>query len=236
MMIRIAAPGDAQLIAATLLDAFVEFEPLYTPAAFEATTPPTEQIVARFGEGPLWVAELEGMIVGTVSAALHHTEIYIRSMAVSPAARGQFMGTRLLDAVETFAATNGYPRLVLNTTPFLLAALQLYERRGFRPTGDLADLFGTPLIDAGTKEVAVINFDVYGASDAIEMAQLLGEAFSQHDPPAVATGLTAAEFERFVRAALPQGGSRGPDHRGQVRAHGGDDRGRTGRRRCGSAA
>jgi hypothetical protein len=35
---------------------------------------------------------------------------------------------------------------VLNTTAFLMAALQLYERRGFRRTGELPDLFGTPLI------------------------------------------------------------------------------------------
>jgi hypothetical protein len=38
-----------------------------TPAAYEATTPTAEQIAARFGEGPIWLAEQEGDVVGTVS-------------------------------------------------------------------------------------------------------------------------------------------------------------------------
>jgi len=146
LTIRIAGPADAEAITATLRAAFAEFEPIYTPAAFDATTPPKEQILERFGQGPIWVAEVEGAMVGTVSAVPRSTELYIRSMAVTPGARGQSVGARLLDVVEAFAVANGHRRLVLNTTPFLMAALQLYERRGFRRTGELPDLFGTPLI------------------------------------------------------------------------------------------
>lgn len=36
------------------------------------------------------------------------------------------------------------------------------------------------------------------------MANLLAKVFSRHDPPAVATGLTACEFEAFVRLLCPQ--------------------------------
>lgn len=153
MTIRLADPSDADAISALLLAAFAEFEPLYTPTAFSATTPPKEQIVDRFGEGPIWVAELEGAIVGTVSVVPRSTELYIRSMAVTPGARGQSVGARLLDVVEAFAVEKGHRRLVLNTTPFLLAALQLYERRGFRRTGELPNLFGTALITLA-KEVS----------------------------------------------------------------------------------
>jgi hypothetical protein len=39
----------------------------------------------------------------------------------------------------------------------------------------------------------------YTASDADEMARLLGEVFAQSDPPAGAVGLTPFEFEAFVR-------------------------------------
>lgn len=48
---------------------------------------------------------------------------------------------------------------------------------------------------------------VYGAyvpSDAEAMAKLLAQAFTRHDPPAVATSLTASEFEAFVRLLCPQ--------------------------------
>jgi len=36
--------------------------------------------------------------------------------------------------------------LIFATTPFLLAAVQLYERHGFRYTGEQPDLFGTKLL------------------------------------------------------------------------------------------
>ncbi len=40
---------------------------------------------------------------------------------------------------------------------------------------------------------------LYTASDADEMARLLGEVFAQSDPPAGAVGVTPFEFEAFVR-------------------------------------
>jgi ribosomal protein S18 acetylase RimI-like enzyme len=54
---------------------------------------------------------------------------------------------------------------------------------------------------------ATVNYCVYAASDADEMSQLLGEVFAQRDPPAVATGLTSAEFEAFVRLFCPNAAS-----------------------------
>ncbi len=146
MRLRTADPSDAEAIAAALREAFAEFEALYTPSAFRATTPTGDEVRARMAEGPIWVAERDGMVVGTVSAVPRGTELYIRSMAVRPMARGHGVGVRLLRAVEVFAAAQQYRWLVLNTTPFLGAALQLYEREGFRRTGDQLDLFGTPLL------------------------------------------------------------------------------------------
>ena len=37
------------------------------------------------------------------------------------------------------------------------------------------------------------NYSLYTASDADEMSVLLGKVFAQHDPPAVAAGLTPLE-------------------------------------------
>jgi ribosomal protein S18 acetylase RimI-like enzyme len=44
-----------------------------------------------------------------------------------------------------------------------------------------------------------IEYGIYTLSDADEMTQMLGETFSRRDPPAVAVGLTASEFEALVR-------------------------------------
>jgi GNAT superfamily N-acetyltransferase len=88
-----------------------------------------------------------GTIAATLRAAFAGFEgpLYIRSMAVHPAARGQGIGVRLLRAVEEFAALQGYRRLVLTTTSFLRPAIRLYEQAGFRFTGAEGDLFGTGL-------------------------------------------------------------------------------------------
>jgi len=45
----------------------------------------------------------------------------------------------------------------------------------------------------------MIHYSVYTEKDGNEMARLLGRVFAPHDPPAIAVGLTPAEFEAFVR-------------------------------------
>jgi GNAT superfamily N-acetyltransferase len=54
-----------------------------------------------------------------------------------------------------------------------------------------------------------IRYTVCDPSDVLEMSRLLADTFSRSDPPAVAVGLTAAEFEVFVRiVARPAGTQR----------------------------
>jgi ribosomal protein S18 acetylase RimI-like enzyme len=152
MLVRRAQPTDVAAIAGTLRDAFAPFEPLYTPAGFTATTPGPEQLLARWREGPVWVAERDGAIVGTVSAVQRPGEVYVRSMAVRPEAQGVGAGAELLRTVERFGRDTGERRLSLTTTPFLAAAIRLYQRHGFVTIGQ-ADLFGTPLLVMG-KEIS----------------------------------------------------------------------------------
>ena len=99
----------------------------------------------RFDEGPTWLAEENGRILGTVSAVSHADGLYVRSMAVHPDHQGRGLGSVIVLPVEGFAAAHRHGRMVLTTTPFLHGAIQLYERAGFRRTGEVADLFGTPL-------------------------------------------------------------------------------------------
>lgn len=49
-----------------------------------------------------------------------------------------------------------------------------------------------------------IEYGLYAPSDEDAMAKLLAEVFSHRDPPAVAAGLTTAEFEVFVHLLCPQ--------------------------------
>ena len=58
-------------------------------------------------------------------------------------------------------------------------------------------------------ETIPIEYGVYAASDADAMARLLGEVFSRRDPPAVAAGVTASDFEAFVRLFCPRAEAEG---------------------------
>lgn len=86
-------------------------------------------------------------MVGTVSAVDAPAEIYIRSMAVLPRARGRGVGAELLKAVETYARRRDASRLILTTTPFLTSAIRLYQVAGFTVSPESSsDLHGTPLL------------------------------------------------------------------------------------------
>jgi len=137
---------EASLIASVLEAAFAEYRSLYTDEGFAATTPNSDQIQRRIIEGPVWIALRDDEAIGTVSVVLRGEELYVRGMAVLPTSRGLHLGELLLKQVEDFALAHKCKRLILSTTPFLLRAIRLYERTGFRRTAEGPhDLFGTPL-------------------------------------------------------------------------------------------
>jgi len=148
MRIRRATDADAETVAEILRSAFAEVDRFYTRAGHAATTPPAGLIRERLKEGPVWVAEDEGgALVGTVAAVARDDGVYVRSMAVTPAARGRKVALHLMRQLELFAVSRSAPRMYLSTTPFLFAAIRLYESLGFRRSGEPPDeLFGTPLV------------------------------------------------------------------------------------------
>ena len=147
IQIRAAVPDDAAPIASVLHESFAEYQSLYTPEGFAATTPALDEIKVRLSEGPMWVALRDNQIVGTVSVVPKDGSLYIRGMAILPAARGARIGELLLKQIESFAAEHNHRRLFLSTTPFLARAIRLYEKFGFQRNGEGPhDLFGTPLV------------------------------------------------------------------------------------------
>jgi len=129
-----------------LNEAFADFRPLYTEASYAATALQPETVMVRMSEGPVWVALVADEVVGTCSAKSLDDGLYLRGMAVSPRVRGRGVGQMLLSTVEKFAEDIGYRRLRLSTTPFLTAAIALYERCGYVQDGERAWL-GVTLID-----------------------------------------------------------------------------------------
>ncbi len=144
--IRLARADDAPDIHALMQAAFRAFEPQYTPDCFDATVLDPERIAQRMTEGPVWVAESDGQLLGTVSAVPDARGVYLRGLAVHPEARRQRVGLHLLHVVEGYADGVGAPRVWLSTTTFLDASQELYRAAGFVNVDGPPDLHGTPLV------------------------------------------------------------------------------------------
>jgi GNAT superfamily N-acetyltransferase len=129
--LRLGTADDAQLVSDLIREAFAPFEDQYTPGAFEYTTPNADAIRPRFEEGPIWIAEVNGEAVGTVSGMPDNGRFYIRSMAIKPSAQRGGIGQRLLDRLEAYAREQGFEKLYLYTTFVLPGAKRLYEKNGF---------------------------------------------------------------------------------------------------------
>ena len=79
----------------------------------------------------LWVAELEGKIVGTVTSSQEGTSQVITALAVHPDKQGLGIGTALLKWVKDFAVRNGDTIVMLDVEVENERALEVYERAGF---------------------------------------------------------------------------------------------------------
>jgi GNAT superfamily N-acetyltransferase len=157
IMVRQAVAEDAAAITALLYDAFLPYRSLYTEKGFAATTLPQEEIEGRISKHVVWVAVSRNKIIGTVSIFPRYEELFVRSMAVSPAAQGNGVGKMLMEHVHEIAVTEGSSFITLTTTPFLFQAIKLYERSGFNQQG-MGHLYGTPLIKMNKQlEPAVKN-------------------------------------------------------------------------------
>jgi N-acetylglutamate synthase-like GNAT family acetyltransferase len=80
-----------------------------------------------------WVAEHDGAFAGCVCLVKHsETVAKLRLLLVEPAARGQGIGTRLVDECVRFGRQAGYRTISLWTNDILLAARRIYAAAGFR--------------------------------------------------------------------------------------------------------
>jgi ribosomal protein S18 acetylase RimI-like enzyme len=129
--VRLAVPSESETISALIYEAFSPFRDEYTDGAFNYTTPNADAVRPRFEEGPIWMAELDGLPVGTVSGLPDGVRFYIRSMAIKPSVQRGGIGQKLLDALEAYARAEGFEKLYLYTTHVLPGAKHLYEKNGF---------------------------------------------------------------------------------------------------------
>ncbi|XP_061686934.1 N-acetylaspartate synthetase-like isoform X2 [Syngnathoides biaculeatus] len=96
-----------------------------------------EEFYTKSPDSRLWVATLDGQVIGIVAADGHKTEGFaeLKRMSVDRRYRRCGVGMALGFKVLEFALTQGYATVVLGTTAYSPAAHQLYQRLGFQCSG-----------------------------------------------------------------------------------------------------
>ena len=106
-------------------------------------------VAGRDAVAPVFIAILEGRIVGSVTlelrsrvadpdnpAPLASDEAHVRLLAVAPEARRRGVATALMEHCVETARREGKARLTLNTSAHNLGAQSFYEAIGFRRVDD----------------------------------------------------------------------------------------------------
>lgn len=144
MIIRPATPDDADVVGAVTCQVYVgdgytdpDESPGYVASLADGA--------GRIRDAEVFVAELGGDVVGTVTATRTGTEwshladadeLEVRMLAVLPVARGRGIASALMSACEELARSSSCRAVVLCSEPTMHAAHRLYESRGYRRTPD----------------------------------------------------------------------------------------------------
>jgi ribosomal protein S18 acetylase RimI-like enzyme len=127
MILRRAAPADAERLTEVLQAAYAPFQGLGLP-------PVTEGIVEDIRDHNVWVAEVDGEVQGGIVVVLGG-HAHIANLAVHPDAGGHGVGKALMDKAVTAAMTAGHATIRLTTHADMIATQGFYRGLGWVETG-----------------------------------------------------------------------------------------------------
>ena len=136
MHIRPATPADT----ATLFDIRCSVSENHLSRDELARLGVTSQTVADLlaGDGPGWIAELEGVGVGFSMVILSEQTVF--ACFIRPGYEGRGIGRRLMEAAEACLAAHGIEEAWLSTgADPAIRANGFYQHLGWRPDGHLPD-------------------------------------------------------------------------------------------------
>jgi N-acetylglutamate synthase-like GNAT family acetyltransferase len=99
-----------------------------------------DDYAARIACGQVWVAEAEGVLVGVLVLVVAADHLLLDNIAVSPAAQGTGLGTRLLEFTEAQARAHDKSEVRLYTNEKMTENIAYYGRHGFRETRRATEL------------------------------------------------------------------------------------------------
>ncbi|WP_287128040.1 GNAT family N-acetyltransferase [Candidatus Cyanaurora vandensis] len=149
--VRSATPADVHALARLLTDSFQPSDAWWQWTQGWVRSGLAQDLESRLTRPPAsyrcLVATMSGFLAGTVEVAhrpLPHEwwwlpqvaspqdPLYISNLAVTPAWRRQGVASSLLQEVEAIARSLCHPRLYLHVMADNIAAVQLYQRSGYR--------------------------------------------------------------------------------------------------------
>ena len=125
MQIRVFEERDQPQVVALWKQVFSYPEPRNDPA-----TSIRRKLDAQ--RNLFFVAEIDGILVGTVMGGYDGHRGWIYSLAVDPAHRRREVGTALIRHVEKALAEQGAPKVNLQVFPTNSGAIEFYEKLGYR--------------------------------------------------------------------------------------------------------
>ena len=150
VVLREAGPKDDVAIGELLVEAFVSNYARKMPevAVTDHRKAELRDLASKHGVAKVWVAEVDGAIVGTVTMwppGAPKSEAWIpntgdlRQLAVAAEMKGSGVSKQLLDLAETWARGQRYAGVCLHVRRGAVGVRRIYEKRGYvrRPEGDL---------------------------------------------------------------------------------------------------
>jgi len=132
-------PDEALRLRGIRLRALADAPEAFATRLEQAAALPPESWAQMARELPTFLAVEAGRDVGLVRAdrdADDADAAWLISLWVAPEARGRGVGDALVEAVVQWAVQRGFARLLLDVADDNHAAIALYARQGFTPTGD----------------------------------------------------------------------------------------------------
>jgi len=148
--VRGANPADCREIHHVLLESFEPYRKVYTKEAYDETVLSSDKIEKRITdpETEVLVALHKNEIVGTATINIQvGDDLYIRSMAVKPDTQGKGIGRCILEEIQEIAVQRQCKTISLECYEPLKNAVRLYERFGFRRTGEKRAYHGVEIFE-----------------------------------------------------------------------------------------
>lgn len=130
-IIRRAEESDAPAVHAILQTAFMEYAGATGQTQLEALRETIADVRDQIVSKPVYVAEVDGTITGTVRLEVIGDEAYLSRFAVSRDARNLGIGKSLMNVVDKYLTARNVKCVRLHTASRHLALVRFYYSRGF---------------------------------------------------------------------------------------------------------